>query len=172
MNLVSPIMRFLTPDMIIRRVASALVLDLNAKRSVLIVCSAICLALAFSTSSFAQRKALATCEKEWQANKAFNQAAGITERDWVAKCRLDSAKKQADNVAPASIPVPLTRSQVKTVCEGRDGCQKVCGSSGRYTCSFGCESEGCSGQCMNCSTRRVNARTIQSVVASSKNPWQ
>lgn len=171
MNLVSPIMRFRTPDMI-GRVASALGLHLTAERSILIVCSAICLALAFSTSSFAQTKALATCEKAWQANKVFNQAAGITERDWVAKCRLDSAKKPPDNVAPASIPVPLTRSQVMTVCEGRDACQKVCGLSERYTCSFGCGSTGCSGQCMNCSTRRVNARTIQSFVASSKNPWQ
>jgi len=171
MNLVSPVMKFQTPDMI-GRVASALGLDLIAKRSMLIVCSAVCLALAFPTSSFAQRKALVTCQKEWRANKAFNQAAGITERDWVDKCRLDSAKKPAGNTAPASIPVPLTRSQVKTVCEGRDECQKVCGLSGRYTCNFGCGSEGCSGQCVNCSSRRVNARTIQSVVASSRRPWQ
>src|SRR5215475_6284172 len=99
MNLVSPIMRLLTPD-VIRRIASALGPDFRAKRSMLIVCSAICLALAFPTSSFAQRKVLATCEKEWRANKAFNQAAGITEKDWVAKCRLDSAKKPADAAAP------------------------------------------------------------------------
>lgn len=170
MSLVSPILRFLTLDMI-GRVARARSLDRAARRSMLIVCSAICLALAFSTSSFAQRKALATCEHEWRANKTFNQAAGITERDWVAKCRLDSAGKSAGNSAPASIPVPLTISQVKTVCEGRDGCQKVCGLSGRYTCSFECGPSNCTGQCMNCSTRRVNARTIQSVVANSKNPW-
>jgi hypothetical protein len=92
MNLVSLIMRVLTTG----RIASALGLDHTAKRSMLIACSAICLGLAFPTSSFAQRKALATCEKEWSANKAFNQAAGITERDWVAKCRADSAKKPAD----------------------------------------------------------------------------
>jgi len=88
MNLVSLIMRVLTTG----RIASALGLDHTAKRSMLIACSAICLGLAFPTSSFAQRKALATCEKEWSANKAFNQAAGITERDWMAKCRADSAK--------------------------------------------------------------------------------
>jgi len=92
MNLVSLIRRFLRAD-VTGRIASALGLDHTAKRSMLIACSAICLGLAFSTSSFAQRKALATCEKEWSANKAFNQAAGITERDWVAKCRADSAKK-------------------------------------------------------------------------------
>ena len=70
--------------------------SLTAKRLMLIACSAICLGFAFPTSSFAQRKSLATCEKEWSANKAFNQAAGITERDWVAKCRADNAKKPAD----------------------------------------------------------------------------
>ena len=91
MNLVSLIMRFLRADMT-GRIASALGLDHTAKRSMLIACSAICLGLAFPTSSFAQRKNLATCEKEWSANKAFNQAAGITERDWVAKCRAESAK--------------------------------------------------------------------------------
>ena len=144
--------------------------SLMTKRSMLIVCSAICLGLAFPTASFAQRKALATCEKEWGANKEFNQAAGITERDWVAKCRADSAKKPAGVATPIS--VPLTKSQVNTVCDGRDECQKVCGLEGRYTCSFGCGSEGCSGQCMNCSSRRVNVRTIQTVVANSKRPWQ
>jgi hypothetical protein len=95
MNLVSLIMRFLRADMT-GRIASALGLDHTAKRSMLVACSAICLGLAFPTSSFAQRKTLATCEMEWSANKAFNQAAGITERDWVAKCRADSAKKPAD----------------------------------------------------------------------------
>src|SRR5215467_11586562 len=133
MNLVSPVMKFQTPDMI-GRVASALGLDLIAKRSMLIVCSAVCLALAFPTSSFAQRKALVTCQKEWRANKAFNQAAGITERDWVAKCRLDSAKNPADATAPIS--VPLKKFQVNAVCDGRDWCQKVCGVNRQYTCSF------------------------------------
>ena len=96
MNLVSPIKRFLTPDMT-GRIANALLLDHTAKRTMLIVCSAICVGLAFPTSSFAQRKAIPTCEKEWSANKAFNQAAGITKRDWIAKCRSDKwANKPAD----------------------------------------------------------------------------
>ena len=96
MNLVSLIMRFLTPDMT-GRIANALLPDRTARRSMLIVCSAICVGLAFPTSSFAQRKAIPTCEKEWSANKAFNQAAGITKRDWIAKCRVDKwANKPAN----------------------------------------------------------------------------
>src|SRR5215467_15089713 len=169
MNLVSSHMRLMRPGMT-GRIASALALALTAKRSMLIVCSAICLGLAFPTPSFPQRKALATCEKEWRANRAFNEAAGITERDWVAKCRADSAKKSAG--AAARISVPLKRFQVNTVCDGRDSCEKVCGLSGQYTCSFVCGAEGCSGQCTNCSSRRVNVRTIQTVVANSKRPWQ
>ena len=166
MNLVP--MRFLTTNMT-RRIASVLG-ELAAKRLMLIVCSAICLGLAFPTSSFSQRKTLVTCEKEWRANKVFNQAAGITERDWVAKCRLDSAKNPADATAPIS--VPLKKFQVDAVCDGNDRCRKACGLGGQYTCSFGCGLEGCSGQCMNCSSRRVSVRTIQSVVANTKRPWQ
>ena len=150
MNLVSPIM----------------------KQSMLIVCSALCLALAFPTSSFAQSKALATCEKEWSANKAFNQAAGITKRDWLAKCRADLATRPAADVTAAPVSVPLRRSQIKAVCDGNDGCQKACGLDARYTCSFGCEADGCFGQCTNCSSKRVNVRTIQTVVANTKRPWQ
>jgi hypothetical protein len=96
MNLVSVIMRFLTPDMT-GRIANTLLPDHTAKRSMLIVCSAICVGLAFPTSSIAQRKALPNCEKEWSANKEFNQAAGITKRDWIAKCRVDKwANKPAN----------------------------------------------------------------------------
>ena len=169
MNLVSPVMRFLTPDMT-GRIARALVLNHTAKRSMLIVCSALCVGLALPTSSLAQRKALATCEKEWRANLEFNKAAGITERDWLAKCRADGARRPAD--ATARISVPLKKSQVNTVCDGGNWCQKVCGLGGQYTCTFVCGSEGCSGQCMNCSSKRVNVRTIQTVVANSKRPWQ
>ena len=50
MNLVSLIMRFLRADMT-GRIASALGLDHTAKRLMLIACSAICLGLAFLTSS-------------------------------------------------------------------------------------------------------------------------
>src|SRR5262245_21238534 len=168
MNLVSLIMRFLAPG----RIARTRGPDPTAKRSILIVLSAVCLALAFPTPSFAQRKTLPSCEKEWSANKVFNQAAGITERDWVAKCRLDRAKKPAGDVAAAPVSVPLKRPQVSAVCGGIDWCQKPCGLGGRYTCKFSCGLDGCSGQCVNCSSRRVGSRTIQTVVANTKRPWE
>src|SRR5262245_61498282 len=169
MNLVAPVMRFLTPGLTGRR-TSAVVVDYPCKRLMLIVCSAICLGVAFPAPSFAQIKTLASCKKAWEDNKAFNQAAGITERDWLAKCRLDRAKKPADAAAPVS--VPLKKFQVNAVCGGMDWCQKACGLEGRYTCSFECGLQSCSGQCMNCPSRNIGARTIQSVVANTKRPWQ
>ena len=168
MSLVPPIMRFLTAD-ITGRIASVSGLDHIAKRLMLIVCSAICLGLAFPSPSFAQKKSLATCEKEWRDNKVFNQAAGITERDWIAKCRLVRGTKPAN--AAVSVPVPLKKFQVNAVCGGIDWCEKSCGPGARYTCRFGCGLEGCSGQCINCTSRRVSARTIQTVVANTKRPW-
>jgi len=130
MNLVSLIIRFLTPNTS-GRLAPARAFDRAARRSMLIVSSAVCLglalALAFPASSLAQRKTLASCEKDWEANKVFNQAAGITKRDWVAKCRLHGVEKPAGNVAAAPVSVPLKNFQVNAVCGGMYRCEKACG---------------------------------------------
>jgi hypothetical protein len=78
------------------------------KRSMLIVCSMIIFSgLAFSaTPSFAQKKTVKACEEEWRANKAANEAAKITEKDYVAKCRGDSTKPAAAMTAPAATKKP------------------------------------------------------------------
>ena len=78
------------------------------KRTVLIVCSAVIFSgLAFSsTPSLAQKKTVKACEEEWRANKAANEAAKITEKAYVAKCRGEAAKSAA--AAPATTPVAPT----------------------------------------------------------------
>ena len=78
------------------------------KRTVLIVCSAVIFSgLAFSaTPSLAQKKTVKACEEEWRANKAANEAAKITEKAYVAKCRGEAAKPAA--AAPATAPVAPT----------------------------------------------------------------
>ena len=75
------------------------------KRVGLIVCSALIFSgLAFSaTPSFAQKKTIKACEEEWRANKAANEAAKITEKAYVAKCRADAEKPAA--AAPAHPPL-------------------------------------------------------------------
>ena len=55
-------------------------------------------------SAHAQTKTVKACEEEWRANKAANQKAGITEKDYVAKCRAEAAP--APTAAPA--PAPTT----------------------------------------------------------------
>ena len=78
------------------------------KRTVLIVCSAVIFSgLAFSsTPSLAQKKTVKACEEEWRANKTANEAAKITEKAYVAKCRGEAAKPAA--AAPATTPVAPT----------------------------------------------------------------
>jgi hypothetical protein len=51
------------------------------------------------------QKTAAACRDEWRANKAANQAAGITERAYVAQCRGGAAPAQT-TTAPAAPPAP------------------------------------------------------------------
>ncbi len=78
-------------------------------RSIAVVCSAV-IGVAFLMSpALAQEKTAKACQAEWRANKADNQAKGITEKAYVAKCRGgDSAAK------PAPAPAASTASQKKT----------------------------------------------------------
>ena len=83
------------------------------KRWVFLVCASVILSgLAFSPSpSFAQKKTVKACAEEWRANKAANEAAKITEKDYVAKCRAEAAKPAAatTTAAPAAAPKPATK---------------------------------------------------------------
>ena len=76
------------------------------KPSVLIMCfAAVFLGFAFSvTPSFAQKKTVKACQEEWRANKAANEAAKITEKAYVAKCRA-GAEKPAAATTPTPAPV-------------------------------------------------------------------
>src|SRR5262252_4030684 len=78
------------------------------KRSAFLGCFVLIFAaVAFSAPpSFAQKKTVKACEEEWRANKAANEAAKITEKDYVAKCRADSAKPGAATAAPAAMKKP------------------------------------------------------------------
>jgi|SRR5689334_24452225 hypothetical protein len=75
------------------------------KALVLIACSVVVFSgLAFSaTPSFAQKKTVKTCQEEWRANKAANEAAKITEKAYVAQCRAEALKPAAATI-PAAAP--------------------------------------------------------------------
>jgi hypothetical protein len=73
------------------------------------LCGAVGL-IAALPSAHAQQKTAKACQEEWRANKAANQAAKITEKDYVAKCRGEVAKPAA--ATPTAAP---TQSAPATV---------------------------------------------------------
>ncbi len=59
----------------------------------------------YSPATLAQQKTVKACQEEWRANKAANQAKGITEKAYVDQCRAGGAAAQppaAPSPAPAA----------------------------------------------------------------------
>ena len=61
--------------------------------------------LTLSSHAIAQQKTATACRDEWRANKAANQANGVTEKAYVAQCRGGAAPAQT-TAAPAAPPAP------------------------------------------------------------------
>jgi hypothetical protein len=75
----------------------------------LIACSAIFGLMTLSSPVLAQQKTAKECREEWRANKAANQANGVTEKAYVAQCRGGAAPAQttaAPPPPPAATPEP------------------------------------------------------------------
>ena len=70
------------------------------------MCSAAILSIAaLSTApALAQKKTVKTCQEEWRANKAANEAAKITEKDYVAKCRAESTTAKQPQLHLQQLP--------------------------------------------------------------------
>ena len=66
----------------------------------------------------------------------------------------------ASEAAAKKISFSLTSGQVSTVCNGKSYCEVSCGLNKEYTCTFGCGTKGCSGECSTCPTRTVGRRSI------------
>src|SRR5712671_5351749 len=72
------------------------------------------------TMAWAQEKTAPQCREEWRANKADNQAKGITEEAYVAQCRAGGGTAQtAPAPAPAAQRSPVA-AQEKTATQCRD----------------------------------------------------
>lgn len=84
---------------------------------------AICVGLfslvAFPAPLLAQQKTVKACQEEWRANKADNQAKGITERAYVTQCRAGAASAQPAST-PAPAPSAAAPAPVKTARSCRD----------------------------------------------------
>jgi len=69
------------------------------------ICSALLGFVTLSSHAMAQQKTAKECREEWQANKAANQANGVTEKAYVAQCRGGAAPAQT-TAAPPTPPAP------------------------------------------------------------------
>src|SRR6266581_4994427 len=71
------------------------------------IAAALCLAVlgfvASSSLAIAQQKNAKACLQEWRANKATNEANGVTKKTYVARCRAGGAPTQ-----PAAAPAKPT----------------------------------------------------------------
>jgi hypothetical protein len=78
------------------------------------------LAAAAIDPALAQQKTAKECRDEWRANKADNQAKGITEAAYVKECRAGTAAAQP--AAPAAAPAPAAAAPAgaKTARQCRD----------------------------------------------------
>jgi hypothetical protein len=63
------------------------------------ICGMVLSAIAPSYSAFAQQKSAAACRAEWRADRAANQAAGITEKAYLAQCRSGAAPTATSRTA-------------------------------------------------------------------------
>jgi hypothetical protein len=75
------------------------------------ICAVALGTMALSPSAHAQTKTVKECQAEWRANKDANQKAGITEKDYVAKCRAGTAPPPAPTPAPAPAPAPKPKTE-------------------------------------------------------------
>jgi hypothetical protein len=75
------------------------------------MCSAVLGFVASSSVGVAQQKTAKACQEEWRANKAANQANGITEKAYVAQCRAGSAPSP---VAPTPTAAPAAPAPAPT----------------------------------------------------------
>jgi hypothetical protein len=76
------------------------------KTSFTLLCVSAAALLAGSSAVLAQQKTVKACQTEWQANKADNQARGITEKAYIEQCRSASEAPAAikPTAAPAAAP--------------------------------------------------------------------
>jgi hypothetical protein len=67
-----------------------------------VICSMFVGLAALSSPALSQQKTGKACQDEWRANKDANQAAGITEKAYVDKCRAGAAAQPT--ATPAATP--------------------------------------------------------------------
>ena len=83
------------------------------RQIVFVLCWTVLALMTSSPNALAQQKTVKACQEEWRANKAANQANGVTEKAYVAQCRGGAAPAQT-TAAPAAPPAPVSPTQTAT----------------------------------------------------------
>src|SRR5947208_3381881 len=75
--------------------------------------------IGLSSHTWAQQKTVKVCQEEWRADKAANQAKGITEKAYVAQCRAGGATAQpaAPPTSPAASPPQASGQKTVKACQ-------------------------------------------------------
>ena len=89
-------------------------------RSYVMAATVVLGAVIVSNPAFAQEKTAKACQEEWRANKAANQAAGITEKAYVAQCRAGASPTTQAPAAPsATAPIQAPMGTVAPAAPAR-----------------------------------------------------
>lgn len=70
------------------------------------ICAVLVGLASVSNPLLAQQKTIKACQEEWRADKADNQAKGITEKAYVAKCRAGGASAEPAPTPATQAPTP------------------------------------------------------------------
>ena len=98
-----------------------------------VMCSAVLGLMTLSSHAIAQQKTAKECREEWRANKAANQASGVTEKAYVAQCRGGAAPAQ-----------PTAAPSTSRSCSCSDGCSSSTCASANGSRASGQTSSPCS----------------------------
>src|SRR5271167_3517314 len=79
-----------------------------------VMCSAVLGFMTLSSHAMAQQKTVKACQAEWRANKAANQANGVTEKAYVAQCRAGGVPAQTTAAPAAPAPAPTAAAPSPT----------------------------------------------------------
>jgi hypothetical protein len=91
------------------------------RQIVVVLCWTVLGLMTLSPHAIAQQKTVKACQEEWRANKAANQANGVTEKAYVAQCRGGAAPATAAPAAPAA---PVFPTQAATGQKTVKACQE------------------------------------------------
>jgi hypothetical protein len=94
------------------------------QRIAVVMCSVVLGLMTLPSAAIAQQKTAKECREEWRANKATNQANGVTEKAYVAQCRSGAAPRPThcrSGAAAASCPRADGRGYGTKDCKGMLG---------------------------------------------------